>query len=64
MNQLTVRGLGNDMADRIQRLARREGTSLNQTMLKLRHKGVDLEEALEGANTVESSLDHLIETWT
>ena len=64
MNQLTVRGLGNDLAGRIQCLARREGTSLNQTALKLRRKGVGLEEASEDTDTVGSSLDHLIGAWT
>lgn len=64
MNQLTVRGLGNDLADRVQRLARRERTSLNQAVLKLLRKGVELEEASEGANTLGSSLDHLIGAWT
>ena len=64
MNQLTVRGLGNDLADRIKGLARREGTSLNQTALKLLRKGIGLEEASEGTDTVGSSLDHLIGTWT
>ena len=57
MNQLTVRGLGNDLTDRIIGLARLEGTSLNQTVLKLLRNGVELEEALEGANAVGSSLD-------
>ena len=64
MNQLTVSGFGNDLADRIQRLARREGTSLNQTVLKLLRKGVELEEASEGTDTVGSSLDHLMGAWT
>lgn len=64
MNQLTVRGVGDDLADRIQGLARLEGNSLNQTVLKLLRKGVELEEASEGVNAVGSSLDHLIEKWT
>ena len=64
MNQLTVRGFGDDLADRIQSLARREGTSLNQTVLMLLRKGAGIEEASEGADRVGSSLDHLIGTWT
>ena len=64
MNQLRVRGFGDDLADRIRRLAKREGTSLNQTALKLLRKGVELEEASEGADTVGSSLDHLVGVWT
>lgn len=64
MNQLTVKGLGNDLIDRIKGLTRLEGTSLNQTVLKLLRKGVELENASEGANAVGSSLDHLIGAWT
>ena len=52
------------MAGRIQCLARREGTSLNQTALKLLRKGVDLEEASEGKDTVGSSVGHLVGAWT
>lgn len=64
MNQLTVRGLGIDLTNRIKDLARLEGISLNQTVLKLLRKGVKLEEESEGANAVGSSLDHLIGVWT
>ena len=42
MEQLTVRGFGDDLAERIQRLAIREGKSLNQTVLKLLRKGAGL----------------------
>ena len=34
MNQLTVRGFDDELADRIRRLAKRDGTSLNQAALK------------------------------
>ena len=59
-----VSGFGDDMVDRIQRLAKREGRSLNQTALRLRRKKPGRKDASEGAGTVGSSLDHLIETWT
>ena len=64
MEQLTVRGFGDDLAERIQRLAIREGKSLNQTVLKLLRKGAGLREGPGDADTVGSSLDHLIGTWT
>ncbi len=64
MNQLTITGLGNDLTDRIKGLARRERNSLNQTVLKLLRKGVELEEASDVGNTVGSSLDHIIGAWT
>jgi hypothetical protein len=52
------------MVDRIQRLAKREGRSLNQTALRLRCKKPGRKATSEGAGTVGSSLDHLIGTWT
>lgn len=64
MEQLTVRGFGDDLAERIQRLAMREGKSLNQTVLKLLRKGAGLGERPGDADTVGSSMDHLIGTWT
>lgn len=64
MDQLTVRGFGDDLAERIQRLALREGKSLNQTVLTLLRKGAGLREGRGDAETVGSSLDHLIGTWT
>ena len=42
MNQLTVRGFDDELAERIQRLAKRDGTSLNQAALKLLRKGAGL----------------------
>ncbi len=39
MNQITVRGFDDELAERIQRLAKRDGTSLNQAALKLLRRG-------------------------
>ena len=64
MNQLTVRGLDDELAERIQRLAKRDGTSLNQAALKLLRKGAGLADSGQRADTVGSSLDHLIGTWS
>ena len=64
MNQLTVRGLEDELAERIQRLAKRDGTSLNQAALKLLRKGAGLADPGRGPDTVGSSLDHLIGTWS
>ena len=63
MNQLTVRGFDDELAERIQRLAKRDGTSLNQAALKLLRKGAGLADPAQGPDTVGSSLDHLIGTW-
>ena len=59
-----VSDFGDDMADTIQRLAKREGTPPNQTALRLRRKTPGRKATPEGAGTVGPSLDHLIGTWT
>ena len=64
MKQLTIRGFEDELAKRIRRLANQEGVSLNQAVLKLLRKGAGLGEGKGGADTVGSSLDHLIGTWT
>ena len=64
MNQLTVRGFDDELAERIQRLAKRDGTSLNQAALKLLRKGAGLADPGQGPDTVGSSLDHLIGKWS
>ena len=64
MNQLTVRGFDDELAERIQRLAKRDGTSLNQAALKLLRKGAGLADPNQGPDTVGASLDHLIGTWS
>ena len=62
MNQLTVRGFDDELADRMRQLAKGEGISLNQAALKLLRKGAGLTNGT--GDTVGSSLDHLIGTWT
>ena len=63
MKQLTVRGLGDELARAIRRLANRDGTSLNRAAVKLMRRGAGLADG-QGADTVGSSLDHLIGTWS
>ena len=64
MKQLTVRGFDEELARSIQRLAKRDGTSLNRAALKLLRKGAGLGDGPAGADRVGSSLDHLIGTWS
>lgn len=64
MNQLTIRGIDDELASRIRQLASQEGISLNRAVLKLLHRGAGLGEHRSGSNTVGGSLDHLIGTWT
>ena len=63
MKQLTIRGLGDELARAIRRLANRDGTSLNRAAVKLLRRGAGLERG-QGPDTVGSSLDHLIGTWS
>ena len=64
MNQITVRGFDDELADRIRRLAKQDGTSLNRAALKLLRKGAGLADPGQGPDTVGSSLDHLIGSWS
>ena len=64
MNQLTIRGVDDELARRIRQLASREGISLNRAVLKLLRRGAGLGERKGDSDTVGSSLDHLIGTWT
>ena len=64
MNQLTVRGFDDELAEHIRRLSKREGISLNQAALKLLRKGAGLADLKRKVDTVGPSLDHLIGTWT
>ena len=63
MKQLTVRGLGDELARAIRRLASRDGTSLNRAAVKLMRRGAGLAQGRD-ADVVGSSLDHLIGTWS
>ena len=62
MNQLTIRGFDNELADYIRRLARREGISLNRAVMRLVRRGANLDDP--NADVIGSSLDHLMGTWT
>ena len=63
MKQLTVRGLGDELSQAIRRLANRDGTSLNRAAVQLMRRGAGLEDG-QGPDTVGSSLDDLIGTWS
>ena len=64
MEQLTVRGFGDELGEAIRRLAQREGVSLNQAALRLLREGAGLSDRARAGDTVGSSLDHLIGSWT
>ena len=64
MNQLTLRGFDEELAERIRRLSEKEGISLNKAALKLLKKGSEIEDPSRTMNVVGSSLDHFIGTWS
>ncbi len=64
MEQLTVRGFGDDLGAAVRRLAARERISLNQAALRLLRRGAGLPDGGEQVGAVGASLDHLIGTWT
>lgn len=64
MRQLTIRGFDPELQRRIRELARQEGISLNQAVLRLLRKGAGVGVAAGERDVVGSSLDYLIGTWT
>ena len=64
VHQLTVRGFDAELADSIHRLARQERISLNQAVLSLLRRGAGLADDHGSVDTVGSSLDGFIGSWT
>ena len=64
MKQLTVRGFDDELAEIIRQVAKRDRTSLNKAALKLLRKGAGLSEDGGRTDTVGSTLDHLIGSWS
>ena len=62
--QLTVRGLDDELAECVRLLAKREGISLNKAVLRLIRKGAGLPDGPRDPDTVGTSLDQLIGTWS
>ena len=61
---MTVRGIDDELADTIRRLARQDGISLNRAVLRLLRRGAGLADHQDSVDTVGSSLDHFIGSWT
>ena len=64
VHQLTIRGFDAELADSIRRLARQERISLNQAVLRLLRRGAGLADDQGSVDTVGSSLDGFIGSWT
>jgi hypothetical protein len=63
-NQITVRGLGTETAMRLQDLANKRHTSLNKIAVLLLRKGTGLRVEDESPETVGTSLDAFIGSWS
>jgi hypothetical protein len=63
MNQLTVRGFGDELERRIRRLAERENISLNKAALRLLERGAGLEPMPE-RKVIGDALDDFIGDWS
>ncbi|MBY0274297.1 hypothetical protein K2Z84_03075 [Candidatus Binatia bacterium] len=58
-----MRGFGDDVERRLRAVARAEGVSLNEAVLRLLRKGAGLQSS-EAGNVIGDALDHLAGTWT
>ena len=64
MKQLTFRGFDAALRERIRRLAREEGISLNRAALLLMRRGAGLEDGAKQRDVVGDSLDAFIGDWS
>ncbi len=60
IDQLTIRGLDDDLARKVRSLAKQEGLSLNQAVLKLLRRGAGLDTSKPDEDVIGSSLDWFI----
>ena len=63
MKKLILRGLDDDLKDRLERLAREQGISLSKAALRLLRNGAGLGR-VDRRNAVGDSLNDLIGSWT
>ena len=61
--QLTLRGIGPELAQHIRQLSHDEGISLNKAALRLLAKGAGLEHTSKKNDTIGADLDHLFGVW-
>ena len=64
LNQITVRGFDRELSAILRRLAKRAGLSLNQAARRLPRRGAGLPGGSSREDTVGTSFDHLIGSWT
>ncbi len=64
MTQLTIRGFDEQLEQRLLRLARVEGLSLNKAALKLMRRGAGLDSAADRPDVIGDELDDFIGVWS
>ena len=64
MKQLTIRGVEKDVERCIKQMARKEGLSLNQAVLRLLRKGAGMEDPLNTRDSLGDALDGFMGIWT
>ncbi len=64
IDQLTIRGLDDDLARKVRSLAKDEGLSLNQAVLKLLRRGAGLAAPKPDEDVIGNSLDWFIGSWS
>ncbi|MCB1741524.1 MAG: hypothetical protein KDK91_14220 [Gammaproteobacteria bacterium] len=64
MNQLTIRGFGDDLRREIEALAREQGISLNKAAVLLIRRGAGLDDERANSKVIGHSLDEFIGSWT
>ena len=62
MNQITLRGIDNEVEKKIRRMARKKGTSINKVILDLIHQSAGAKHC--GGKPLGESLRKLAGTWT
>ena len=64
MQQLTIRGFGKELEEKIRNLAQEKDISLNKAAVRLLRRGAGLDDASAAEEVIGSSLDHLAGTWS
>ncbi len=64
MQQLTIRGFGKELEEKIRNLAKEKDISLNKAAVRLLRRGAGLDDTSAAEEVIGSSLDHLAGTWS
>ena len=64
MQQLTIRGFGKKLEEKIRNLAKEKDISLNKAAVRLLRRGAGVDDTSASEEVIGSSLDHLAGTWS